>query len=286
MPFAAILLDALPWLIGVWLFVFGASIGSFLNVVIYRVPAGISLVHPGSHCPRCKTPIRWFDNVPIFGWLFLRGRCRDCSGAISPRYPAVEAATAVLFVALALVECLRYGANLPPSAGRTVAEAWGIYAYHLLLLCTLLAAAGIEFDGHRVPLRLFVPAIIAGAAAPVFWPHLHPVHACSAMQGWLAGAADGPAGLAVGLMCGWGASRVCRPRDAAGAILGTAAAGLFLGWQAAVVLAAVVAAVRLLLPPSRRLPPTAWLTIATVVWIFAWAQIITWIPLLGGPAGS
>ena len=270
MPLAAIPLDALPWLIGVWLFVFGGVIGSFLNVVIYRVPEEISLVHPGSHCPRCKTPIRWFDNVPIFGWLILRGRCRDCGDAISARYPAVEAATAAMFVVLGLAECVRYGANLPSAAERTIADLWGIYTYHLLLLCTLLAAAGIEFDGRRVPPRLFAPAMIAGLAAPVFWPHLHPVHACSAIQGWLAGTVDGPTGLAAGLLFGWGASRVWRPNDT-GLICGLGVVGVFLGWQAAVVLATAVAAVCLLPPARRRQTPIAWLAVATFVWILTWS---------------
>ncbi|NQU26299.1 MAG: prepilin peptidase [Candidatus Nealsonbacteria bacterium] len=266
MPFATILLDALPWLIGVWLFAFGGAIGSFLNVVVYRVPAGISLVHPGSHCPRCKTPIRWSDNVPIFGWLFLRGRCRACNGAISARYPTVEAVTATMFVVLGLAESVPYGIDPTATAEQTVAELWGVYSYHLLLLCTLLAAVGIEFDGHRVAPRLFAPATIAGLAAPVFWPYLHGVHACSAMPAGLAGIADGPTGLAAGLLCGWGASRVCRT-GRAGLICGLGVAGLFLGWQAVVVLAVVVGAVCLLPAARRRQTPILWLTVATFVWI-------------------
>src|SRR5574340_1482121 len=69
--------DVLVWIVAVWLFALGGAIGSFLNVVVYRVPAGMSLVEPGSHCPHCKRPIRWFDNVPILAWILLWGRCRD-----------------------------------------------------------------------------------------------------------------------------------------------------------------------------------------------------------------
>jgi len=68
----------------------GGAIGSFLNVVIWRVPEGMSLIHPGSHCPKCGHAIRFYDNLPVFGWIFLRGRCRDCHAPISPRYPLIE----------------------------------------------------------------------------------------------------------------------------------------------------------------------------------------------------
>jgi len=79
----------------------GACVGSFLNVVIYRLPIGESLVSPPSHCPACGSAIRWYDNVPILGWLVLRGRCRDCGVAISSRYAIVEAITGLLGAALA-----------------------------------------------------------------------------------------------------------------------------------------------------------------------------------------
>ena len=87
---------AQSWTVGT-LFILGACIGSFLNVVVYRLPAGLSLVSPPSRCPKCETPIRAFDNIPILGWLILRGRCRACSVWIPMRYPFVELATAVLF---------------------------------------------------------------------------------------------------------------------------------------------------------------------------------------------
>ena len=82
--------------------VLGLVIGSFLNVVIWRVPRGESIVHPSSHCPACEHAVRPRDNVPVVSWLLLRGRCRDCAAPISWRYPLVEAATGVLFVVLAL----------------------------------------------------------------------------------------------------------------------------------------------------------------------------------------
>jgi leader peptidase (prepilin peptidase)/N-methyltransferase len=86
-------------------FVLGTLFGSFANVCIYRwppsdaFPTGCSVVRPGSHCGACGKPVRWFDNVPIVAWLWLRGRCRDCGARFSARYLLVEAATAILFVA-------------------------------------------------------------------------------------------------------------------------------------------------------------------------------------------
>lgn len=82
--------------------VIGACVGSFLNVCIYRWPEGLSVVRPRSRCPRCETPIRWYDNVPVLGWVWLRGRCRDCGEQISIQYPVIELTTASLWVAAVL----------------------------------------------------------------------------------------------------------------------------------------------------------------------------------------
>lgn len=83
----------------VFIFLFGIIIGSFLNVCILRIPEDLSIVAPASRCPRCQTLIQWYDNVPVFGWLWLRGKCRACGAAISPMYPLIELATGLLFVA-------------------------------------------------------------------------------------------------------------------------------------------------------------------------------------------
>src|SRR3954449_13635089 len=85
----------------------GAIIGSFLNVVAYRLPRHESLLHPGSRCPSCETPIKPYDNVPVLGWLWLRGRCRACGAKISWHYPAIEALTGLLCAACAL----KFGAD-------------------------------------------------------------------------------------------------------------------------------------------------------------------------------
>jgi len=87
--------DVLILCLGVVLF--GACVGSFLNVFVYRVPRRKSLVYPPSHCPRCGHPIRWYDNVPVIGWFKLRGKCRDCHSPISVRYPCVEGFCCIFF---------------------------------------------------------------------------------------------------------------------------------------------------------------------------------------------
>jgi leader peptidase (prepilin peptidase)/N-methyltransferase len=84
--------------IAFFLFLFGIVIGSFLNVCISRIPEGLSIVSPGSRCPRCLKPIKPYDNIPVFGWLILRGKCRNCSLPISPMYPLVEFSTGLIFL--------------------------------------------------------------------------------------------------------------------------------------------------------------------------------------------
>lgn len=125
--------------------VLGAAVGSFLNVVIYRLPAGLSLVSPPSRCPRCFHPLSWFENVPVLGWLGLRGRCRHCGAAIAVRYPLVEAAMAALF----LMILGRFGAN-----GTTVGY-WIFAAF-------LLALALIDADTKTLPNRLTQPLLVLG----------------------------------------------------------------------------------------------------------------------------
>jgi leader peptidase (prepilin peptidase)/N-methyltransferase len=127
--------------------VFGAIVGSFLNVVIYRLPRGESIVTPGSHCPVCDTPIKPFDNVPVLGWLWLRGRCRTCRVAIAPRYPLVEAGTAALCVAVILTRW------------PTVQVLLG-----LALVLVLVPTAMIDLDHHIIPNRITAPSAVAAIA--------------------------------------------------------------------------------------------------------------------------
>ena len=90
-------------MLSLWIGLLGACVGSFTNVVTWRLPRQESVVFPGSHCPRCGHSIRWHDNLPVFGWILLRGHCRDCGAAISWRYPTVEAGSAALWLSALLV---------------------------------------------------------------------------------------------------------------------------------------------------------------------------------------
>jgi leader peptidase (prepilin peptidase)/N-methyltransferase len=131
-----------------WVVVLGAVVGSFLNVVIARVPAGQSIVRPRSRCPRCEAPIAWYDNVPILSWLLLRARCRSCRAPISLRYPLVEAMCA----GAALAALLRHGFSLSALA-------------ELVLFALLVALAFIDLDTWLLPHALTWPLIALGLAA-------------------------------------------------------------------------------------------------------------------------
>jgi leader peptidase (prepilin peptidase)/N-methyltransferase len=137
-----IALIALPFV-----FVFGASVGSFLNVVAYRLPAGIPLAYPPSRCPHCYHPLGKTENVPILGWLWLRGRCHWCRTAISPRYPLIEMTAALLF-------CLTFW-----QFGFTL-QTVGYWAF----LSWLLALSLIDIDTMTLPNLLTQGGLVAGLA--------------------------------------------------------------------------------------------------------------------------
>jgi leader peptidase (prepilin peptidase) / N-methyltransferase len=133
----------------------GLIVGSFLNVVIWRVPRGESIIRPPSHCPACDAEVRRRDNVPVVSWLLLRGRCRDCGEPISPRYPLVEVATAVVFAVLAA----RIGAHADLPA-------------FLYLGAIGVALTLIDLDTKRLPNAIVLPsylvaAVLLGVAALV-----------------------------------------------------------------------------------------------------------------------
>ena len=131
--------------------VFGALIGSFLNVVVWRVPRGESLVHPPSRCPHCEHRIRPYDNVPIFGWLWLRGRCRDCGAPISPRYPIVEAGTTLAFGLVAWW----FTSTQDAAASPVLIIALVAFLY---LAAISIALALIDLDVFRLPNAIVLPA--------------------------------------------------------------------------------------------------------------------------------
>ena len=225
-----------------WSFALGASVGSFLNVVVYRLPAGMNLSRPKSRCPRCGTPIRATDNLPVLGWLRLRGRCRACGLPIAARYPLVEAVCGLALAILALQCVLLGGENLPIGlrpAGSRAGDGWAFARSldaELIVLCgadfvgfaVLLGCGLIALDGHRIPWRLAAFGLAAAVAAAAVWLGLRvwgaEVLPRDVWRGWtLTGPFDavrvGPLGFAPNV---WG------PGEAATAAVGCGVCALLL----------------------------------------------------------
>jgi leader peptidase (prepilin peptidase) / N-methyltransferase len=124
---------------------FGAVIGSFLNVCIYRLPRDLSVAWPASACPHCRREIAWFENIPILAWLALGGRCRTCKNPIGVQYPIVEAITAVMFAAAWWF----YGPSL-------------LFASRVLFGCALIVLFAIDLEHHLLPNVITLPGIVVG----------------------------------------------------------------------------------------------------------------------------
>lgn len=150
--------------------VIGGAFGSFLNVVAYRLPLGMNLSRPGSRCPKCQRPIRPWHNIPVLGWLMLRGRCRACGAPISPRYPIVEllvAAASAIVVWKSLVPAFEQDA--PAYAVNTIAV-----VLRLALVYLLFCSALLEFDGSPLPLRVNLAAVLVLVTVATLLPEFRP----------------------------------------------------------------------------------------------------------------
>jgi len=171
-------LAALPGLF--FVFAFGACVGSFVNVLVYRLPRGLGVVTPASRCPACETKLTWRENIPIFGWVFLGGRCRFCKSRISPQYPLIELTTAALFALLYtqwfVDPLLLHSIGLDVSSLRPtwalpgVRWMWPALLINLSLVAGLIAMTLIDAATFTIPLIL--PWIVTGIAITV-----HPLHA-------------------------------------------------------------------------------------------------------------
>ncbi|MGF1574905.1 MAG: prepilin peptidase [Cyanophyceae cyanobacterium] len=192
----------------------GACVGSFLNVVVYRVPRGLSLIKPGSHCPHCKTPLGPTENVPILGWLWLRGRCRHCHAPISWRYPAVEALMMGLFALSFAVLGLSWQAV-------SIALLWG----------WLVSLALIDLETFLLPEALTRSGLVVGLGVRIFlgWQ-------AGESAGVLAFLTDGILGMVVGIwsleLVGLMARGILK-KEAMGLGDGKLLAmiGMWIGWQ-------------------------------------------------------
>ncbi|MFN3921773.1 MAG: prepilin peptidase [Caldimicrobium sp.] len=137
-----------------FVFIFGLAIGSFLNVLIYRLPRGMSLLSPSSHCPHCKTKIKWYHNIPLLSFLFLKGRCAFCGEKISLQYPLVEILSAFLLVLIYL--------KFNPSEGVIT------FIFMSYLVLSLLSISFIDLRHKEIPDLLSIPLIFAGWILSLF----------------------------------------------------------------------------------------------------------------------
>jgi len=247
-------------------FAWGAMFGSFLNVVAHRLPRGESLSQRGSRCPRCGAAIRATDNVPVFGWLRLRGRCRDCGEAIAARYPLVEAGCGTLVMLLAWAELAGGGRWLPRQAepfssgiDRLLRGDWSLLVtccLHAAVVLVIVAWSLLDLDRSRPPRLLTALSLGLSLACIAAVP-------ASGPGGWLPDGGDWTTGrprmeavsaAALGACAGWLLGRGSSP---AGIRLGLPLLGSVLGWQVVTIVATVTAVVTVGATAARIMPRAA-----------------------------
>jgi len=239
---------------------FGLMVGSFLNVCIGRLPAGDSIVRPGSRCPKCGTPIAWYDNIPVVSYLVLGGRCRACRAAISLRYPLIELATAFAFV----LQGLAVGDD-PPLLGA-----------RLVFTALLIALFGTDLETMRLPDALTLPGLVLGVLFSVWLP--------PGLTASLMGAALGAA-IPFGIRWVWHRFTGVEAMGL-GDVKMLAMTGAFLGWQQVLVVLFLSslsgAAIGIGLAASRgralgsRLPFGTFLALGAFVASIFGEQLVTW----------
>lgn len=195
-----------PLFFAVTVFLFAALFGSFLNVCIYRIPLEKSVISPGSCCGSCNRPIPWFDNIPIISWFLLRGRCRECGGRYSFRYPLIEFLTPLLVLLL----YLRFALTVS-------------FVIYSLLVMSLIVITFIDLDHQIIPDEISIPGIIFGFLSSFFLPQ----------PGWFSSL--------LGILVGWGSLALVfysylwltgREGMGGGDAKLLAMLGAFLGWSA------------------------------------------------------
>lgn len=246
-----------------WVFYFGASIGSFLNVVAGRVPEGKTIVFGGSKCPFCNTRLSFIDNTPVLGWLILRGRCRSCRLPIAPRYLLIEIAIGLIFVWLALWQLVRNGANLPHadlSGWQGVTELvffpnWqmistfvlhaSMYAVLVMMAVGTLGKKAFPVRAFLVIVGLFAVARISISSSEVVqwsepWMRMTTRGPNGAIWFGLSGGVSVLIGTIIGLLVGWITSQFLGSKDSKVLrqhwVLESILIGCVMGWQAAVLI--------------------------------------------------
>jgi leader peptidase (prepilin peptidase)/N-methyltransferase len=239
----------------------GAAIGSFVNVLAYRLPRRESIVKPRSRCPSCNTQIAGYDNIPVVSWLVLRGHCRHCHASISVRYPLVEALTALLFV----------GVGLKIGLEDTLLPA-------LALTITLVAAAETDLEHHIIPNRLMAASAIA---AVVLWAIVDPGRL---PENLIAGAAAGGFLLvaAVAYPAGMGMGDV-KLAGVMGLYLGASVApALFIGFAAGAVIGLAIVLAHGMSARKQGVPFGPFLAFGGIVGLLYGPALIDWYGNLSG----
>lgn len=259
-------------------FMFGACLGSFLNVCIYRIPAELSVVKPRSRCPKCMTNLAWKDNIPIFGWLFLGGECRYCKAPISVRYPSIELLTAILFVLI----WLRFPYEL-------------VLAPYWLLTFGLVLGSFVDIDEMWLPDRCTIGGMIIGPIISFLIPSMHGV------EGHIAGLIQSLIGMAFGFGLLWSVGffgKLILKKDAMGfgdvKLMG--ALGAFLGLESIVFIVFVSSLLGSIIGVTfiatgkkelqSKIPFGPYIALAAIIWVLGgsalWDAYAEWI---AGPSG-
>lgn len=249
----------------IFAFIFGAVVGSFLNVCIYRLPAGKSIVHPPSACPGCGAEIQWYDNIPIISFLILRARCRSCHAPVSWRYPLIEALNGVLTLLL----FMKFGIGLP-------------FLAYFIFVSALVAITFIDLDHQIIPDEISLPGIIVGFAFSFFLP----------LNSWL----NSLFGILLGggslFLVAWGYEKLTGKEGMGGGdIKLLAMMGAFLGWQSILfiifsssLIGSVIGITTMLIQKKDgklAIPFGPFLAFGAVLYIFYGRQLISWYLTIG-----
>ncbi|WP_372795109.1 A24 family peptidase [Pontiella sp.] len=266
-------MDIWDWYWALVVFAFGACWGSFLNVCIYRIPAELSVVKPRSRCPKCMTNLSWKDNIPIFGWIFLRGKCRYCKAPVSARYPSIELLTALLFTAVWLVYPYQ----------------WVVLPYGLLVFGLILGSM-VDYDEMWIPDRVTIGGEIIGPILSFLIPAMHGTD--SRVESLIASL--------IGLAVGFGSlylvsvlGKLILKKDAMGfgdvKLMGCL--GAFLGWQSIIfivflssLLGTIVGVTFIAIGKKElqsKIPFGPYISLAAVIWLLGgwklWAAYLEWM---------
>lgn len=247
--------------------VLGLCVGSFLNVVIYRLPNKMSLAKPGSHCPKCKYELRWYDNIPLLSYLMLGGKCRKCKTHISFRYTAVELSNTLFWL---LCAWLFIEKSIP------------LACIYMVVCSVFICVFFIDLE-HKIIFDRFQIILLVLGAASIFF---------DGDYGWLSHVIGGVGGFAVFFLISWGFEKLCGKEGLGGGdvkLAGTV--GLLLGWERlllGLLIATIPAAIIMVVlsrgrdGEERQFPFAPFLTVGFTVAMLFGKQIVTWyLSLLG-----